>query len=516
MDVRNMALLWGLLLLSLSALHSHPRLPLAHAIEQQHLSLDKAVDLKNLKSGGDEEPALPGAIPSPPNAKLADTWETYGTSPSISTSPETGDEESPGDKATAGAVSCHEQEPSGKISSEEGEGEEKNCDLTWKKSQKLANGLMRFSIDLLREVQQESNGNVILSPLSIALALSNLALGAANETEKHLLEAMHLDSMPCLHHMLSSLRRRLAGAMLSLASRVYLQKGFEVKEKFLEESEKFYGAKPMTLSGSSEDDLTAINKWVKEATNGQIPAFLQQLPGDTVMLLLNAIHFHGFWRNKFDASFTAPDAFHLDDDFVVSVEMMKAQRYPLSWFTLESQDIQVAKFPFKGNMSFVVIVPNQYTWNTSHVLENFPYGQLCRLFPKEVPTTVKIPKIKLDYHLELNSVLSRMGLQELFASPNLQKISDEPLFVSSVQHQSTMELKEDGVEASAATGVMISRSLSAFSLDRPFIFFIFEEEIGIPLFIGIVKNPNPNAAPQMKELKDLPGATDDNEYPMPK
>lgn len=167
-------------------------------------------------------------------------------------------------------------------------------------------------------------------------------------------------------------------------------------------------------------------------------------------------------------------------------------------------------------MSFVVIVPNQYTWNTSHVLENFPYGQLCRLFPKEVPTTVKIPKITLDYQLELNSVLSHMGLQELFISPNLQKISDEPLFVSSIQHQSTMELKEDGVEASAATGVMISRSLSAFSIDRPFIFILFEEEMGIPLFIGSVKNPNPNAAPQVKELQDLPDATDDNEYTMPK
>lgn len=45
---------------------------------------------------------------------------------------------------------------------------------------------MRFSTDLLREVQQEFNGNnVILSPLSIALALSNLALG--NLLEQHLL-----------------------------------------------------------------------------------------------------------------------------------------------------------------------------------------------------------------------------------------------------------------------------------------------------------------------------------------
>lgn len=66
-----------------------------------------------------------------------------------------------------------------------------------------------------------------------------------------------------------------------------------MKQKFLEDSEKFYGAKPKTLSGISQDDLVAINNWVKEATHGQIPSFLKQLPEDTVMLLLNAIYFHG-------------------------------------------------------------------------------------------------------------------------------------------------------------------------------------------------------------------------------
>ncbi|NXR06312.1 A2AP protein, partial [Semnornis frantzii] len=423
------------------------------------------------------------------------------------------------DEVLAGTVGCHEQQPSGDIASseEEEEAEDKSCEMTLKKSRRLADGLMRFSIDLLREVQLESNStNVILSPLSIALALSHLALGAANETEKHLLEVMHLESVPCLHHLLGTLRSRLTESTLSLASHLYLQKGFEVKEKFLEDSEKFYGAKPVTLSGVSKDDLQAINKWVKEATKGQIPAFLQQLPASTVMLLLNAIHFHGFWRNKFDPSFTGPDVFHLDNDFVVPVEMMKAQKYSLSWFTLESQDIQVAKFPFKSNMSFVVIVPNQYTWSSPHVLENFPYKQLCRLFPREVPTTVKIPKIKLDYQLELNKVLSQMGLQELFTSPDLQKITDEPLFVSSIQHQSTLELKEDGMEASAGTGVAVSRSVSAFSLDRPFVFFIFEDEAGIPLFVGSVQNPNPNAAPQIKDPRDSHEATDVKEYPMPK
>lgn len=86
----------------------------------------------------------------------------------------------PEDEVIAGAVGCHEQQPSGETASseEEGEAEDKSCEMTWKKSQRLADGLMRFSIDLLREVQLESNRtNVILSPFSIALALSHLALG---------------------------------------------------------------------------------------------------------------------------------------------------------------------------------------------------------------------------------------------------------------------------------------------------------------------------------------------------
>ncbi|XP_008638552.1 alpha-2-antiplasmin [Corvus cornix cornix] len=516
-----MGFLWGLL--CLAALHSLPRL--AHAIDQQRLFLDKDGKLRDVKSAGMVQSDSLGAIPTLPKGKLVEfTYDSFqendGTmSASTSTLPDTRDDWNSEDEAVAGAGGCRgKKSPEEKASSEEeGEAGDKGCEMTWKKSQRLADGLMRFSIDLLREVQLESNRtNVILSPLSIALALSHLALGAANQTEKHLLEVMHLESVPCLHHMLGTLRRRLTESTLSLGARLYLQKGFEVKQKFLEDSEKFYGAKPMTLSGISQDDLVAINNWVKEATHGQIPSFLQQLPENTVMLLLNAVYFHGFWRNKFNASFTGPDVFHLDHEFVVPVEMMKAHQYPLSWFTLESQDIQVAKFPFKSNVSFVVIVPNRYTRNTSHVLENFPYRQLCRLFPREVPTTVKIPKIKLDYQLELNQVLSQMGLQELFTSPNLQKITEEPLFVSSVQHQATLELKEDGVEASAATSVMLSRSVSVFSLDRPFVFIIFEDETGVPLFIGSVQNPSPDAAPQVREPQDSSEATDANEHRMPK
>lgn len=104
-----------------------------------------------------------------------------------------------------------------------------------------------------------------------------------------------------------------------------------------------------------------------------------------------------------------------------------------------------------------------------------------------------------------DSLLFWAGLQELFQGPDLRGISDESLVVSSVQHQSTMELSEAGVEAAAATSTAMTRmSLSSFTVNRPFIFFIMEDTIGMPLFVGSVRNPNPSAEPQLQEQQDSP------------
>ncbi|XP_042298690.1 alpha-2-antiplasmin isoform X2 [Sceloporus undulatus] len=368
---------------------------------------------------------------------------------------------------------------------------------------KAARGMMKLGTELLREAERQSGTqeNIFFSPFSISLALAHLALGAENETEQQLLEVLHAKSMPCFHQAMHRVSQHLNRMALSLATSLYLEKGFPVKEKFLEDSERFYGAKPSILSGNSEADLEAINHWVKEATNGQIPAMLSELPASVVMILLNAIHFQGFWKTKFDPQLTELSTFHLDNEFTISVEMMKAQVYPLSWFTVDPLDVQIARFPFKGNTSFVAIVPNHFEGNFSQLLSKLSQADLRNPFPKERPTMVKMPKLSLHHRLDLNRALSRLGLGELFSSPNLSGIAEGPLVVSSIQHEAALELTEAGVEASAATSVVMSRSLSAFHLNRPFLFIIFEDTLGVPLFFGSIRNPNPSA-PRQRKMSD--------------
>ncbi|XP_047615056.1 alpha-2-antiplasmin isoform X1 [Phacochoerus africanus] len=381
---------------------------------------------------------------------------------------------------------------------------------TPEQTRRLAQAMMAFTRDLFSLVARSSTRpNLVLSPLSVALALSHLALGAQNQTLQRLQQVLHADSGPCLPYLLSRLCQDLGPGAFRLAARMYLQKGFPIKEDFLEQSEELFGAKPMSLTGRKGDDLANINQWVKEATEGKIEDFLSDLPEDTVLLLLNAIHFQGFWRSKFDPNLTQRDTFHLDEQFTVPVDMMQARMYPLRWFLLEQPEIQVAYFPFKNNMSFVVMVPIHFEWNVSQVLANLSWDILHQPLLRERPTKVQLPKLHLKYQLDLVATLSQLGLQGLFQAPDLRGISDESLVVSSVQHQSTLELSEAGVEAAAATSTAMSRMSLSFSVNRPFLFFILEDTTSLPLFVGSVRNPNPGAQPERKEQQDSP----DSRYP---
>ncbi|KAL7976060.1 hypothetical protein Chor_009738 [Crotalus horridus] len=377
--------------------------------------------------------------------------------------------------------------PDGLPNSLEGEEEGEEGCRDWALSGsagQIALAMRALGVDLLREIEAEKGtGNTIFSPLSIALALSHLSLGAANETQKHLLEVLHMDSVPCLHQALREVTQHLHQTALSIAGRLFLKKGFPVKEKFLEASQRFYGAKPVLLSGNSTADLNAINSWVKEATNGKIPIMLTELPPNVLMVLLNAVYFQGFWKTKFDPLLTERSLFHLD------------------------KETAVAKFPFKGNTSFVAIVPNLDQQNFSQVLSEVLQHNLQTSFPEERSTRVKMPKLHLEDHTDLNEVLTRLapcpeegdelvasaGLGELFSVPDLSRLAEGPLTVSSIKHRAALELSEEGVKAAAATSVLGVRSASVFSLDRPFIFMITEDVTSIPLFMGTIRNPRPGA-----------------------
>lgn len=107
-----------------------------------------------------------------------------------------------------------------------------------------------------------------------------------------------------------------------------------------------------------------------------------------------------------------------------------------------------------------------------------------------------------------------LGLGEIFSHPNLANVADGPLLVSSVTHKSSMEINEEGAEAAAATAVVISRASNpVFHLTQPFIFALMDDATQVPIFMGVINNPNPGAPiMQRGEL----GSTDKVGFPIDK
>lgn len=399
--------------------------------------------------------------------------------------------------------------PNGGSSEEEMEGGCSSLGRSRQSKDALASAILKMGVRVLENLKPTpEQPNVIVSPLSISLALSQLALGSANETEELLMHHLHDNTLPCYHQSLHNLLVQQNNSDLQLATRIFLKPGFMPKPEFIQESLRVYDSEPVTLEGLKE-----VNEWVKKATKGHMSDFLTSLPPNLVLMLINAVHFKGEWKNRFDPRFTSRGVFYIDENHIVDVDMMEGAKHPLSLLIDNDLEAQVARFPFKKTVSLLVVMPTFGQVNLSTIAAKLNISDLYDRLPKERAMQVKMPKFKLEYAQELQDTLTSMGLGELFAGPNLAGIAEGPLLVSSVQHRSSMEINEEGAEAAAATSVGISRSNPSFTLNQPFFFALMDDTTQTPIFMGIITNPNPEA-PVLQ--KGGSGIKDKLEYPLDK
>lgn len=382
-------------------------------------------------------------------------------------------------------------QPSESLSEEEAAGE--GC-LSISRSQvsrkNIAAAIEKLGMRLLQNLEMAPDQpNIIISPLSISLALSQLALGAANETEELLMHHLHDHTLPCYHQSLRNVLLQLRNNDLQIATRIFLRQGFEPKEEFIHESQRFYGCDAAVV-----ESLEQINNWVENATNGKMTNFLTALPPNMLLMLINAIHFKGQWKAQFDPRFTSRGVFYLNENSMVDVDIMEAAKHPLSFYIDDELEAQVARFPFLNHMSLLVVMPVSGQVNMSSMAEKLNISNMYERLPRERVVQVKIPKFKLEYTQELQDVFIKLGLGAMFTNPNLADISDGPLLVSSVLHKSSLEINEDGAEAFAATTVVISRASNpVFHLTQPFFIALMDDALQVPIFMGVINNPNPDA-----------------------
>lgn len=84
-----------------------------------------------------------------------------------------------------------------------------------------------------------------------------------------------------------------------------------------------------------------------------------------------------------------------------------------------------------------------------------------------------------------------LGIQDLFSTKaNITKYdpSGQLAFGEKMVHKVFVEGNEDGTEAGASTA-LVSRTITKFFCDRPFLFFIYDNLTKNVLFSGIYRKP---------------------------
>jgi serpin B len=369
----------------------------------------------------------------------------------------------------------------------------------------VTRGDVAFGLDLLRATA--GDGNLMLSPYSVATALSMLHPGARGETASQIAAVLHIDVPDeMLHAVRNAIEQQLGSEPSSIpgderelftirpANSAWGQGGYPFLDDYLSVLARYYGAGIRLLDFVNDPSgaTDTINSWVENATEERIKDLVPDgaINPATRLVLANAIWFKANWANQFDPDMTTEDPFTLADGKQVTVPMMHGNI--LTGYTSNGL-FQAVRLPYAGDAAMVVVVPEN--GSLSDLVHKLTADDL-NINWSSYQVNVSLPSFEFSADLGLKEALVQLGIVDAFdpGTADLTGITAaRELFVSDAFHKTFISVDESGTEAAAATALVVSLTAApepaTFTADQPFLFWIEHTPTGEPLFIGQVTDP---------------------------
>ena len=403
--------------------------------------------------------------------------------------------------------------------------------LTDTEKSDLATSLSGFAFALWQGLRNDpsTTDNFVFSPTSISLALGMTYAGAQGNTASQMKSSMHVASTSDVYfRSLNWLDEQLesrADAALKQAQTMYKSSGspgaapdsanfrlhvvnatwgdrtFTFEQAYLDTLATDFGSGVHLADFRTQPDTErlAINAWVSQETLNRINDLIPQGAIDTTTrtVLVNAIHLKLPWYDQFLETSTKSAAFTKTNGSSVSVPTMNKGG---SWSYAEDDTTQAVAIPLSGNaVNFVVFLPKSAS-SLAQFEDSLSQGHATTLVAGMAShqVTLALPKFTFTTaSVRLGSVLTALGMTDAFTpSADFTGMSKEkPLFISDVVHKAMVGVDEHGVEAAAATSVMLAGSglptdVKQVNVNRPFFFGIYDQPTSTWLFLVHVTDPS--------------------------
>jgi len=364
-----------------------------------------------------------------------------------------------------------------------------------------------FAWNLLGELSKEDNQNVVVSPLSVSIAMTMMANGAyeGSDVQNEILDVLGYSQYKISD--VNSATMKLADGIyrldeeidLALANSLWVDpSALKLNPAYTSILKKDFLAESFDIK--EESFITDVNHWCDVKTKGMIQHILSANAGIPNMALINATYFKGLWSKdvRFDKALTADDDFYDVSNVRKQTEFMNA----INWYnTRKSENMEIVTIPFGcGNYNFQIIRPNDGVSIEScrQSLTSGKWNQLMEATPTAKLLDVKLPKFDIEYSNSIKWLLADMGMEKAVNTADYFFAFPGGLEIENILHKAHFKIDEEGAEVAAVTGIMIDaiapddgqvapREPEPFHLDHPFIYLITEKESGAILFIGCVK-----------------------------
>lgn len=359
-----------------------------------------------------------------------------------------------------------------------------------------------------RIIKDHSETNILISPLSLSIALEMLHNGTEGDTKEEILcvigrknESMGVpnDALEGMNDenkvLLTYLNNKNDDELkVTVANSMWMRDDMTFQKNFVDTLAGSYDAQAFNVNFMKETTIDDMNQWVEEKTNGMLKDTIKSLDSNTLLVLMNTVYFKGTWMNEFWENSTQEKNFYVTSDHIKRVDMMYQKE---SFNYIEDKDSQIVHLPYKGNMDMIVVLPSK---DIESWLNNLTDEDMSAIINQDGTSRedvqLSLPKFEFEVSNKLNDLLQDMGMIKAFDEDHAEFTKlieeDEQVWVSKIFQNAKIILDEKGTEAAAVTVIetectsaMPAEEPMVMTCDRPFFFVIKDNTTGIPLFMGV-------------------------------
>lgn len=363
--------------------------------------------------------------------------------------------------------------------------------------------LQTFFTESVQEFTADSDENIVCSPLSIYVALCVMAEISDGSSRQQILDLLQVESIEDLRMQVNSIwnyHYNDDGLVKSLlANSLWLDNSLTYNQNALKELAEIYYTSAYYGEMGSKKFNNKLQKWVKSQTNenwfdaetGKI-----KMTRESLLNLASTIYFSAGWLDVFYGENDTKGDFFVDDKKITAHYVNQStyrSYYKTDNFTAVKQEME------EGYGMWLILPEDDTDADTlisdDNTMKFIMYDGITAEC-SNLQVNLSLPLFDVASQFDLNKGLQKLGVTDIF---NEEKADFSPIIenpdgvtLSSVQQNIRYTICNDGEEteffSTSDNYVPGDADEVDMTLDRPFIFAV-TSDTGIPLFVGVVKQP---------------------------